>query len=180
MSNYHLTLFCLVDGEATSNAFPVSASAKTTVGELKDSIKSKKTIDFSDIDADKLILWRVSIPITDEDDEVPIILNSFDKRKLGPVTRLSKVFPEDLPEETIHIIVQRPPPVRAESYNWASTVTKPHHEKRSSLGFHKAVVCWTLDRFHGLRSHNGVKASPSISTAKVQGRQDISTGGDSP
>ncbi|KAF9323717.1 hypothetical protein BGZ91_003408 [Linnemannia elongata] len=125
MSNYHLTLFCLVDGEATSNAFPVSASAKTTVGELKDSIKSKKTIDFSDIDADKLILWRVSIPITDEDDEVPIILNSFDKRKLGPVTRLSKVFPEDLPEETIHIIVQRPPPDRVSEYDYVQCVPSP-------------------------------------------------------
>ncbi|KAF9979639.1 hypothetical protein BGZ65_006235 [Modicella reniformis] len=35
--------------------------------------------------------------------------NDFSGKKLGPATRLSKVFPEELPEETIHIIVQRPP-----------------------------------------------------------------------
>ncbi|KAF9079299.1 hypothetical protein BGX23_004440, partial [Mortierella sp. AD031] len=114
MTDYHLTLFCLVDGEATSNAFPVSSSTTTTVGELKDLIKAKKSPEFDDIAADKLALWRVLIPITDDDDEVPIALSSFDeKKKLGPATRLSKVFPEDLPEETVHIIVQRPPQVHA-------------------------------------------------------------------
>ncbi|KAI8345054.1 hypothetical protein B0O80DRAFT_475797, partial [Mortierella sp. GBAus27b] len=34
-------------------------------------------------------------------------------KKLGPATRLSKVFPKEPPEETIHIIVQRPPQVHA-------------------------------------------------------------------
>ena len=72
-------------------------------------MKDKNAVEFTDVDAKSLTLWRVSIPITDEDDEVPIVLNFFDeKKKLGPATRLSKVFPEDLPEETIHIIVQRP------------------------------------------------------------------------
>ncbi|KAG0364681.1 hypothetical protein BGX24_004493 [Mortierella sp. AD032] len=74
MTDRNLTLCCLVDGEAISNAFS-----------------------------------RFSIPITDDDDEVPVTLNSFDeKKKLGPATRLSKVFPEDLPEETLHIFVRRP------------------------------------------------------------------------
>ncbi|KAF9951961.1 hypothetical protein BGZ70_000791 [Mortierella alpina] len=113
MTDNLLTLFCLVDGEATSNAFPVSASTTTTVGELKDLIKAKKAIDFQDVDADKLTLSRVNIPIIDDDDETPIALdhvNKSDKKKLGPATRLSKVFPEELPEETVHIIIQRPPP----------------------------------------------------------------------
>ncbi|KAK3838833.1 MAG: hypothetical protein J3R72DRAFT_512002 [Linnemannia gamsii] len=55
------------------------------------------------------------MPIT-EDDEIPILLNNVtdkDRKKLGTATRLSKVFPESLPEETIHIIVQRPPQVHA-------------------------------------------------------------------
>jgi hypothetical protein len=92
-----------------SNAFPISTSTITTVGELKDLIKAKNTIDFNDVDANKLILWRVSVAITD-DDEVPILLDSLDeKKKLGSATRLSKVFPEEPPEETVHIIVQRPP-----------------------------------------------------------------------
>ncbi|KAG9071583.1 hypothetical protein KI688_005796 [Linnemannia hyalina] len=103
------TLFCLVEGEATSNAFPVEIGSTKTIGDLKELIKTEKTNVFSDVDADQLTLWRVSIPITDEDDEVLIVLNSFDeKKKLGPANRLSKVFPEDPPEETIHIIVQHP------------------------------------------------------------------------
>ncbi|KAF9323777.1 hypothetical protein BG006_001162 [Podila minutissima] len=79
---------------------------------LKTLIKAEKTNDFSDVDADKLTIWRVTIPIADDDNEIPIQLHNVateDKKKLGPATRLSKVFSGDLPEETIHIIVQRPP-----------------------------------------------------------------------
>jgi hypothetical protein len=108
LTDRNLTLFCLVDGEATSNAFSIKTPSNNTVDDLKNLIKTRKSPEFDDVAADKLKLWRVSIPITDED-EVPIVLNSFDeKKKLGPATRLSRVFPEDPPEETIHIIVQRP------------------------------------------------------------------------
>jgi hypothetical protein len=47
---------------------------------------------------------------TRDDDEVPILLDSLDeKKKSGLATRLSNVLPEDPAEETVHIIVQRPP-----------------------------------------------------------------------
>ncbi|OAQ35724.1 hypothetical protein K457DRAFT_27398 [Linnemannia elongata AG-77] len=116
MLDNRLNLFCLVDGESTSNAFPVGIEPTNTIGDLKEFIKVKKTPEFNDIAADKLTLWRVSIPITDDDDEVPLLLNNVtdkDKKKLGPATRLSKVFLDSLPEETINVIVQRPPPVHA-------------------------------------------------------------------
>ncbi|KAK5799406.1 hypothetical protein F5H01DRAFT_418077 [Linnemannia elongata] len=116
MLDNRLTLFCLVDGESTSNAFPVGIESTKTFGDLKEFIKVKKTPEFNDIAADKLTLWRVSIPITDDDDEVPLLLNNVtdkDKKKLGPATRLSKVFLDSLPEMTINVIVQRPPPVHA-------------------------------------------------------------------
>ncbi|KAG0068454.1 hypothetical protein BGZ89_004695 [Linnemannia elongata] len=116
MLNNSLTLFCLVDGESTSNAFPVGIESTKTFGDLKEFIKVKKTPEFNDIAANKLTLWRVSIPITDDDDEVPLLLNNVtdkDKKKLGPATHLSKVFLDSLPEMTINVIVQRPPPVYA-------------------------------------------------------------------
>ncbi|KAG0048432.1 hypothetical protein BGZ89_004598 [Linnemannia elongata] len=62
MTENPLTLFCLVDGESTSNAFPVGIESTKTIGDLKDLIKAKKTIDFSDVDANKLTLWRIFIP----------------------------------------------------------------------------------------------------------------------
>jgi hypothetical protein len=110
MTDNPLTLFCLVDGEATCLAFSVDIDASKTVDHLKKLIKTEKSNIFSDVDAHQLILWRVSMPITDDDDEIPILLNNVtgDKKKLGPATRLSKAFPKDLPEEAVHIIIQRP------------------------------------------------------------------------
>ncbi|KAG0202026.1 hypothetical protein BGX33_009960 [Mortierella sp. NVP41] len=106
-----ITVFCLQSGEAASHAFSVEIDPTKTVDYLRKLIKAEKTNDFSDIDADKLTLWRVTIPISDDNDDIPILLDNVinkDKKKLGPATRLSKVFPEDLPDESIHIIVQRP------------------------------------------------------------------------
>ncbi|KAK3836796.1 MAG: hypothetical protein J3R72DRAFT_526112 [Linnemannia gamsii] len=116
MDNNPLTLFCLVDGLPSSRAFEIEVSKTRTIAHLKDLIKAKQTPAFDDITVDQLNLWRVSIPIIEEDDALPILLDNVadkDKKKPGPATRLSKVFPEDLPEETVHIIVQRPPQVHA-------------------------------------------------------------------
>ncbi|KAG0338112.1 hypothetical protein BG004_007354 [Podila humilis] len=74
-------------------------------------IKSEKGIDF-DVDADKLTLWRVSIPIPEDDDENPILLNDVtsDKKKLRPTDGLANIIVEPPPKNTIHIVLQRPPP----------------------------------------------------------------------
>ncbi|KAI8605438.1 hypothetical protein EDD21DRAFT_363568 [Dissophora ornata] len=56
MTNNYPTRFCLVDGEATSNAFPVLTSTAATVGELKKVIKAEKTPRFDDVAADELTL----------------------------------------------------------------------------------------------------------------------------
>ncbi|KAF8905927.1 hypothetical protein BGZ58_006349, partial [Dissophora ornata] len=111
MTDNRLTLFCLVDEEATSQAFSIEIDRTKTVDHLKDLIKAKKTIEFSDVDADKLTLWRVSMPITRDNDEMPILLSNFtkgNKEKLHPADDLSDVFEETPPKKTIHIIVQRP------------------------------------------------------------------------
>ncbi|KAG0247900.1 hypothetical protein BGZ95_008357, partial [Linnemannia exigua] len=112
MTDNPLSLFCLVEGESTSIAFPVKTSLADTVGDLKNIIiNGDQAPAFKDVASKDLTLWRVSIPIT-EDDELPILLNNVadkDRKKLGPATRLSKVFPEELPEETVHVIIQRPP-----------------------------------------------------------------------
>ncbi|KAG0049088.1 hypothetical protein BGZ89_004342, partial [Linnemannia elongata] len=82
-----------------------------TVDALKNAIKTKKAPEFDDIAADKLTLWRVAIPTSEDDDDASILIDnvsSTDKKKLSPLTRLSKLFTGELPEETIHIIVKRP------------------------------------------------------------------------
>ncbi|KAG0060335.1 hypothetical protein BGZ89_012359 [Linnemannia elongata] len=110
MNNKCLTLFCLVDGQSTSNAFSVKIPLTDSVDDLKDLIKVKKTVDFNDIDADKLSIWRVSIP--DDDDERAILVDNVPeskRKKLKATTKLSRVFDTELPEDTIHILVHRPP-----------------------------------------------------------------------
>ncbi|KAG0196341.1 hypothetical protein BGX33_001758 [Mortierella sp. NVP41] len=112
MNDNPLTLFCLVDGEATTNAFPVEIESTKTIGDLKEHIKAKKTINFSDVDADQLTLWRVSIPDDDNDDEILVVLDNVkdkDKKKLKATRELSEVFPDKPPKNTIHVIVQRSP-----------------------------------------------------------------------
>ena len=103
-----IILYCVVDGQSTP--FPVEISSAKTVGHLKHAIKDENANELRDVDAKQLTLWKVSIPATD--DEEIILLDNVagkDKKKLGSFIRLSKVFPKELPQETVHIIVQRPP-----------------------------------------------------------------------
>jgi len=107
MTDNHMNLFCLVDGE--SSPFSVKAAPDSTVDDLKNFIKIKKAPRFDDIAADELTLWHVSIP--DSDDGFPTPLDSFhEKKSLKATTKLSVVFTTELPEDSIHILVQRPAP----------------------------------------------------------------------
>ncbi|KAF8932529.1 hypothetical protein BGZ47_011345 [Haplosporangium gracile] len=116
MADNHLTLFCLVDGDSTSNAFSVEIAPTKTVDSFKKLIKSEKAPLFDDVAADQLTLWRVCIPDDDEDDndEIPLLEKITEKKKLKATTKLSKVFDTELPDETIHIIVQRPSPLHSD------------------------------------------------------------------
>ncbi|KAF8924452.1 hypothetical protein BGZ47_004014, partial [Haplosporangium gracile] len=78
------------------------------VDDLKSLIKTKKAPRFDDVAAAELSLWRVSVPDDDADDQ-PVS----EKKQLKATTKLFKVFDTVAPEDTIHIIVQCPPPVHA-------------------------------------------------------------------
>ncbi|KAF9577905.1 hypothetical protein BGW38_006595 [Lunasporangiospora selenospora] len=111
MSRKTLIIFCLVDGDPTARSFPVSVSAKTTIGELKELIKTKKAIDFLDIDADKLTLWLVSHSVIPINKHNAVLLSAIDSpTELEPTDSISDIFKEEPVKKTIHIIVQRPPP----------------------------------------------------------------------
>ncbi|KAK3821954.1 MAG: hypothetical protein J3R72DRAFT_28194 [Linnemannia gamsii] len=113
MDNNPLTLFCLVDGDATSQAFPVTTSNTTTVGELKKLIKADNSATFKGVDAKNLTLWRVSVPVNTDNQHNPIGLDKIESRtELNPIVEVSGVFPKTPPKETIHVIVQRPLPAR--------------------------------------------------------------------
>ncbi|KAG0345523.1 hypothetical protein BG005_001273, partial [Podila minutissima] len=111
MTDNRMGLFCLVDGEATSNAFSIKIPSSDTVDDLKDLIKAKIPDTFNGVDAKDLTLWRVSIPVVAVDKHKPIVLNEFESAtELDPTDDVSDIFAEQPPKKTIHIIVQRPPP----------------------------------------------------------------------
>jgi hypothetical protein len=105
------TLFCIADGEATSNAFPVDIEPSKTVTYLKELIKAKKAPRFDDIAADELSLWGVKHPVIAANKHIPVLLRAIDApTELDPTDDIADVFSEAPPKKTIHIIVQRPPP----------------------------------------------------------------------
>ena len=59
-----LDIFCLLhpDDSPSQHIFLVTVRSDRTVGDLKDAIKQKKTNDLKDIDADKIILFKVLMP----------------------------------------------------------------------------------------------------------------------
>ncbi|KAF8923569.1 hypothetical protein BGZ58_002786 [Dissophora ornata] len=102
MTDNRLNLNCLIDSDPISKAFLLTITSIETVGELKQLIKTENAVNFMDVDAGSLTLWRVSIP---DDDSLD------DKTELNnPRTRLSKLFSES-PDDNTYIIVQPPPPV---------------------------------------------------------------------
>ncbi|KAG0069695.1 hypothetical protein BGZ92_004625 [Podila epicladia] len=99
MTDNCLTLFCLVDGVAMSNAFSIKIPSSDSVDDLKDLIKAKQSPDFDDIVANNLALWRVMIPVVPANKHKPITLSEIDSTtELDPTDDISDVF-EDQPRK---------------------------------------------------------------------------------
>lgn len=108
-----IKLFCIADG--TSIAFPVDISLDAYVGDLKKIIKVEKSNDLSSIDADKLTLWRASIPSSPKKPISLSNLTSDEKTKmmleeLDPMKTITEIFGTDPQKGTIQIVVQPPIP----------------------------------------------------------------------
>ncbi|KAG0356643.1 hypothetical protein BG005_004431 [Podila minutissima] len=76
-----MKLVCLVDGESSSNAFPVEMDPTKAIGDLKKLIKIEKTPRFDDVAADGLAFWHVSIPDDDDEDDQHIVLDNVSEKK---------------------------------------------------------------------------------------------------
>jgi hypothetical protein len=101
-----ITLFCLVKGNTTANAFEIDIEVDKSISYLKDAIKEKKQNDFAGVDADRLRLWKVEIP--DDRDDLLSTLTLDDEPELLATKKISKYFPDSPAEEHIHVIVKLP------------------------------------------------------------------------
>ena len=102
-----MTLNCWVRGQEIRRIFPVNISPSQTTGALKKVIKNDK-LDFRDIDADALDLYKVSLA-DDEGLEKALAGLTFGPHELlRPTELLSLVFPTPPPERHVHIVVTTP------------------------------------------------------------------------
>ncbi|KAG0045505.1 hypothetical protein BGZ83_009310, partial [Gryganskiella cystojenkinii] len=91
MTDNQWTLFCLIDGEDTP--FSIQIPSSKTIDELKKAIKAEKTPEFDDMAADKLTLWKVSIPVLPKKDRTQISLADVSSKvELDETDDLSAVF----------------------------------------------------------------------------------------
>ena len=105
-----ITLFCLVHGEPSQHAFPIDITKNKFVGHLKQHIHKQCHPRFEHVEAAKLTLWRVSIPVNDDALFESLVLNEEDNstQKLSPGWNISKIFSEEPADEHVHIIVEPP------------------------------------------------------------------------
>jgi hypothetical protein len=112
MSSTTVELNCLVLGDDSRHVFPVKIATTESVGALKKAIKNEKKNVFQHVDADALVLWKVSILDDDGLQRRIEDLNLVEEQSLRrPAARLSKIFSDPVEDEHVHILV-RPPPAR--------------------------------------------------------------------
>ncbi|RHZ56297.1 hypothetical protein Glove_402g59 [Diversispora epigaea] len=110
-----IMLFCLVHGNTFKYAFPVKIKKNETVGDLKKVIKMKKPNNFANIDADRLILWKVSIPFDLSNDKRNVleidskvdIKTVLEGEELLPIDNIKEHFDKPT-KKYIHIIIELP------------------------------------------------------------------------
>lgn len=103
MSN-PIALICLTHCQPVSRAFKVNIGREETIFELKDVIKGKACHQFSNFDSHHLQLWKVNIQYGNSEE-----LQGFtpgDNKELSPIMKVGDLFPENLPDDRIHIIVK--------------------------------------------------------------------------
>jgi hypothetical protein len=105
MSNI-VTFFCVVHGESSERVFHVSIDKTLSISHLKKAIREEKPNDFADVDANKLMLWKVNISDEDYDDLCGDLPNG--SEKLRPTWKIKDYFDEPLLERHIHIIIETP------------------------------------------------------------------------
>src|SRR5437764_643483 len=101
-----ITLFCLVKGNTTANAFEVDIEKDKSISHLKKVIKAEKQNDFAGVDADRLKLWKVTIPGDHDDQLRNLILQDGDE--LLAINDIGDYWPTSPPKKHIHVIVKLP------------------------------------------------------------------------
>jgi hypothetical protein len=99
-----ITLFCLVKGNTTANAFKVDIEKDNSVSRLKKVIKREKPNDFAGVDANNLKLWKVEIS-GDHDDQLRTLILQ-DSDQLSALNNIGDYWSILPPKKHIHVIIK--------------------------------------------------------------------------
>ena len=114
----------MVLGDDPRHVFPVKVATIESVGALREAIKDKKKNVFQHVDADALVLWKVSIPV---DRNLKGEINNLelpDEESLSPVEELSEIFSGVPIRKHLHIIVRSPPTSESQMLRLSSSITR--------------------------------------------------------
>ncbi|CAG8601353.1 10204_t:CDS:2 [Gigaspora rosea] len=122
-------LGCFVLGVGITFAFDINKDEIKTVSHLKEAIKKKI---FENVQPYALRIWKVNISTREDNDKLKILRDRPHEKidveqelggeELLPLWNITKCFPNELPEEHIHIIVRTP-----------ITTAVPHISSRSNI-----------------------------------------------
>jgi len=98
-----ITLFCLVKGNTTANAFEVDIEKDKSISKLKEAIKAKNTQTFANVDAKDIKLWKVEISGDHVD---PLTLH--DNDELLAINDIGDYWTEKPLKKHIHVLVEPP------------------------------------------------------------------------
>ena len=101
-----ITLFCLVKGNTTANAFEVDIEKDKSISKLKEAIKTKNSQTFANVDAKDIKLWKV--PISDDHDDQLRNLSLEDSDELLAINEIGEYWTEKPPKKRIHVLVEPP------------------------------------------------------------------------
>ncbi|KAF9338699.1 hypothetical protein BGX26_009591, partial [Mortierella sp. AD094] len=103
-----LNLCCVISGNKASTASSFGIDKSLEVSRLKEAIRQRKFPELRD--ADEIVLWRVAIPVTVDEEDKEITTTSISSKQLmkGGLD-LSQYFRDGAPPpSSIHIIVEQP------------------------------------------------------------------------
>jgi len=117
--NDMITLICLIQGDDLIKCtFSVTISKNSIVGELKRIIKTENPRTFGNVDVKSLILRKTSISldipkelISNVDIQTLCGEDEYLKSvgtELSPLSKISTIFPDDVTDDQIHIVIERP------------------------------------------------------------------------
>ena len=101
-----ITLFCLVKGNTTANAFEVDIEKDKSISKLKEAIKAKNTQTFANVDAKDIKLWKVEI--SGDHDYQLRNLSLQDSDELLAINEIGDYWTEKPPKRHIHVLVEPP------------------------------------------------------------------------